>query len=285
MSVDFAFITYRDLPNLDADDRLVTKRLTDLGCRCASVVWSDTSFDWTTSAIGIIRSTWDYHLHHHAFARWVQEIDSKTRLFNEVSLVLWNMDKTYMQDLQNQGIPIVPTIFSKAGQGKEFAALIESTDWSEIILKPTIGLCTHGVRKFSRDTDSAAAEKHYQMLLGDGHVMIQPYMHSVETYGERSLVFIDGRFTHAVRRIAFQPLALAGQAGEYAVEATRRELDLGYNVLACLAAPPLYARVDMVDDADNQPCVIELELIEPSLFLSASELCVQRLTEALLKRR
>jgi hypothetical protein len=95
--------------------------------------------------------------------------------------------------------------------------------------------------------------------------------------------FVDGEFSHAVRKSAFQVLAVAGRAGESAAEATQIERELGYRALSHLQTKPLYARVDVVHDKENLPQVLELELIEPSLFLAMSESATQRFAEALIK--
>src|SRR5271156_120916 len=98
--MDFSFVTYSGLPDLDPDDRLVKTRLIEMGYSCEAVIWNDPAVDWASKKNCIIRSTWDYHLHHSAFAQWARETASKTRLFNDLSLVLWNMEKTYIQDLE-----------------------------------------------------------------------------------------------------------------------------------------------------------------------------------------
>jgi len=286
MKPDFSFVTYSKLPQLDPDDLLVVERLTERGVKCSAAVWDDPSVDWANAGTCVVRSTWDFHLNPHAFAQWIQHVSSKTRLFNQASLMLWNMRKTYIEDLSRRGVPTVPTIFFRAGEKIDLASLMETHAWHDAIVKPVVGLATYGVKRFSREPSSlAGSQQHANKLLKDCDVMVQPYMPSVEAYGERALVFLGGEFSHAVRKMAFQPLAVAGQAGETPVEASAAEREVGSKALACVDGPTLYARVDVVPDSNNQPRVLELELIEPSLFLAMNEHATERFAAALLNAR
>jgi glutathione synthase/RimK-type ligase-like ATP-grasp enzyme len=196
----------------------------------------------------------------------------------------WNMRKSYIADLASVGVPTVQTIFCQAKETIDIADVMQRNGWNEAVAKPVIGLATYGVTRFSRQSDSLnEAQLHVDRLLKKCDVMLQPYVPSVETHGERALVFIDGEFSHAVRKSAFQVLAVAGRAGESAVEATDVERELGYQAIGVLESKPLYARVDVVHDSKNLPCILELELIEPSLFLAMSDDAAQRLADALLR--
>lgn len=284
MRPDFTFVTYSGLAQLDPDDRLVVDRLTNLGYSCKPAVWDDPSVDWSHAGTCVVRSTWDYHLNAQAFERWIDHVSTQTRLFNDPGLLRWNMRKSYIADLASCGIPTVKTIFCQAGETIDITDVMQRNEWTEAVAKPVIGLATYGVRRFSRQPDSLKeAQLHVNQLLKKSDVMLQPYVPSVETHGERALVFIDGEFSHAVRKSAFQALAVAGRAGESAVEATEAERELGYQALALLESKPLYARVDVVHDSENLPSILELELIEPSLFLAMSDAAAQRFADALLK--
>jgi len=284
MKPDFSFVTYSGLPQLDPDDRLIVDRLTESGYTCQSAVWDDPSVDWSQTGICVVRSTWDYHLQAPKFEQWIDHVSSRTRLFNDASLLRWNMRKHYIQDLANSDVATVQTIFCKSGETSDLASLMQIHGWNDAIVKPVVGLATYGVKRFSRQPDSlSSAQQHVNALLRKCDVMLQPYMPSVETYGERALVFIDGEFSHAVRKSAFQPLAVAGRAGESAAEATAEERELGYKALACFATKVLYARVDVVPDDENLPRILELELIEPSLFIAMADAAAQRFVDALLR--
>jgi hypothetical protein len=145
-------------------------------------------------------------------------------------------------------------------------------------LKPAIGLSTYGVR---RVTGANGDQAHLDWLLRDHDVMVQPYMTSVEDYGERALMFIDGTYSHAVRKTSFQALLPAGEAGEMPAEATGAEIAVAVKAMQALPALPLYARADLVHDSTGAPLVIEFELIEPTLFLGMHPRAAHRFADAI----
>jgi hypothetical protein len=139
------------------------------------------------------------------------------------------------------------------------------------------------VKKIGRN-EIAAGSAHLQSLLADGDALVQPYIPNVESTGERSLVFIGGKFCHAVRKMPFQSLAVAGEAGETLADASARDIEYGTAVLTALGEETLYARVDIVHDDAGEPLLLELELIEPSLFLSMNPPAADLFVEELLAR-
>ncbi|MBY0359401.1 MAG: hypothetical protein K2W82_15470 [Candidatus Obscuribacterales bacterium] len=284
MNCDFSLITCTMLPDLDPDDRLLARLLEEKGFRVQAAIWNDPSVVWERSGICIIRSTWDYHQDHQGFCRWINNTAKKTRLLNVPELLLWNSRKTYLQELEQQNIPIVPTHFIEAGSKENLSEILSAKTWAEAIVKPVVGLSTYGVQRVSAPDhiSLAAGQKHLDSLLAAGGVMIQPYMDSVTGYGERSLMFFGGKFSHAVRKSAFQQLAVAGEAGETACQASASEIALGQKIIAFLPQTPAYARVDLVRDDSDRSLLMELELIEPSLFLSFSAEAPGKLADAIL---
>lgn len=269
-NLDFALVTYRDLPQLDPDDQLLLNELQQRGYTCQPVVWNE-NFDWSSTHNAVIRSTWDYHLHFEKFTDWINDASDKTQLWNSAGLMRWNSHKTYLRDLQEQEIPIVPTRWVNQSDTADLREIMAAEGWTEAIVKPTVGLATFGVKRVSSEPRSLkAGQEHLDSLSRSSQVMIQKYMPSVTTYGERALTFFGKQFSHAVSKSAFQELAHAGHAGEKAVEATAQEVFAAVRVLDCLPQVPLYARVDFAPDEAGVPRLMELELIEPSLFLSFS---------------
>lgn len=285
-SLDIAFITYDDLPDGDPDDRLALEHLLAAGYRAGFVDWRG-DFDFASCPLLVLRSTWNYHKHFQAFSDWLKKVAAASVLANPLELVLWSLNKTYLRDLEEKGIAIVPTVFlDKSVSSEELLSICKSAEASlqggsnstsaKFVIKPTVGLATYGVKTFQglsrADGELSQALEHIRAVCRESEAMLQPYMNSVEAggYGERALVFIDGEFSHAVRKSAFQHLAVAGHAGEVAVEATIAEVHFAHRVLAALPQVPLYARVDVVHDESGALRLLELELVEPSLFLSLS---------------
>ncbi|MDZ4834284.1 MAG: hypothetical protein SGJ27_10955 [Candidatus Melainabacteria bacterium] len=282
------FVTYSDLPDLDPDDRLVFDILKNRGIDCQSAIWDDPNVDWSKAGVTVLRTTWDYHKKYQQFLDWVDRVSKVTTLCNRPEYIRWNACKIYLRDLSEAGIAIVPTDWimrdEKVDVKKRLIEILKENN-GKVVLKPSVGLATSGVLVVDRDNFDAGVD-HAKKLLKEYDLMVQPFMSSVETKGEKALVFINGRFCHAAQKAAFQTLAVAGQAGEKPIDVTMDEVELAENTMSIVSEivrkhenrstgieddtflpPPLYARVDIVRDQTNRPVVIELELVEPSLFM------------------
>ena len=277
---DFTFVTYSGLPDLDPDDRLACDLLQERGVTVKPAVWNDPGVSWEQAGICILRSTWDYNLHFQEFMRWAEHVASQVPVYNSIELVRWNTHKSYLRDLAEKGVPVVTTRWLPRGERIELRRLLAKERWEKAVVKPAIGLSTYGVKIVDAGEDS---QTHLDRLLADYDVMLQPYKASVETYGERALVYIAGIYSHAVYKTAFQPLLPAGEAGERAVEATGAEIQVASSAVEAAPAPPLYARVDLVADDDGLPLVLEMELVEPSLFLGMHPRAASRFADALMR--
>jgi glutathione synthase/RimK-type ligase-like ATP-grasp enzyme len=195
------------------------------------------------------------------------------------------MHKGYMRDLAARGVPIVPTAIVKRRTPLDLAAFLRARAWSDAIVKPAHGAATLGVRRVESSPASVAlAQRHVDALLADVDVLVQPFLRSVTVYRERALVFIDGEYSHAATKEPFQGLEHAGRAGERPVTATVEEIALGRRALSAIPGDHLYARVDLVRNDSGEPVVIEVELIEPSLFLAMHPPAATRLAAGLAKR-
>lgn len=288
-ALDIVFVTYGDLKQGDPDDLDALEILRERGYHCSVADWRDRSFPFQSSRLVVLRSTWDYHLHHGEFMDWLKSLAGHSVLKNSWELVQWNSDKRYLRDLSAQGIDCVPTHYIEEDSERltrsSLAEILENlslTTCKIVVVKPSIGLSTFGVRKFDLSTGAGedAALEHVNQLARNYCVMIQPFLAEVETYGERALAFIDGEFSHAIRKTAFQHLAVAGEAGEAQVMATAEEIAFGYKTLAALNEKPLYARVDIIPDGNGELRLLELELIEPSLFLKLAEGASAKMADA-----
>ncbi|MEO3810107.1 hypothetical protein ABGB17_13995 [Sphaerisporangium sp. B11E5] len=265
-----AYVTY-DGPD---DDRAV---LLDAWARAGidgrAVRWDDPAVRWERFDAAVVRSTWNYVHRRDEFVAWAYKAEGATRLLNPAGLLDLNSDKSYLRDL---GVPTVPTTWVRPGEPVELPEL------AEYVVKPSVSA---GARDTVRTAVRSAAEEHARSLTAAGRVaMVQPYLAMVEAEGETSLVYFGGEFSHARRRNAMlAPAAPQGRhLGTSAREPAADQLALAARVLATLAVPPLYARVDLVRLPDGTPAVIELELVEPYLYLADSPGAADRLTAALL---
>lgn len=282
MPTDFTFVTYAGLPELDPDDRLAADALAQRGIQVEAAVWNDPAVDWSSSGICIVRSTWDYHLARDAFLNWAARVTALTELWNPLEMLEWNSHKRYIADLGERGAPVVETVWLEQGKPADVTAVMRQHGWSRAVVKPAVGLATRGVMRVDASENLEAAQRHVDGLLAVHDVMVQPFIDSVETDGETALVFIDGAYSHAVKKTAFQPLAPAGEAGETYAEADADEIAVAQEAMELVNGRALYGRVDLVRGAGGAPLVIELELVEPSLFMSLYPPAAERFADALI---
>jgi hypothetical protein len=280
--MDIALITFSEVPDLTADDQFLLVELEARGLTVAPLVWDDPGVDWSQPTVCVIRETWDYHLRLHEFLAWVDRVEYQTILLNSPQLVRWNAHKGYLRDLESRGIPIVPTVWLQAGAHADFRTLMSQTGWQQAVIKPTVSASAFETRLFSTDEDDEA-QAHIDRLLAARDLMLQPFLRSVQAYGERSVIFINGEYTHAARRP--EPFVSDGVKRESRpAEATREEIDFSSRVLRGLPETPLYARVDVAPDDEGNLRLMELELIEPSLFFHFSPLAVERMAGGIERR-
>jgi glutathione synthase/RimK-type ligase-like ATP-grasp enzyme len=254
-----ALVTSSAARPLDTDLPLLLTELPD----ARIVNWDDRTVDWAAFDAVVIRSTWDYHAHLEQFLQWARSVAAVTALWNPLQLIEWNVDKRYLAELAASGVPIVPTEFVTVDDELPVCA-------GDIVVKPCVGAGSVGVRRFG--DDPAGAHEHIEALRARGAVpMVQHYMAAVDEHGETGMVFIGGAFSHAFRKEPILASTVELEAGMFAREQVAAtvpspaERALGELVIAALP-PTAYARVDLLP-TDAGPVLLELEVIEPSLFL------------------
>ena len=281
---DVAIATDRTAPRLDPDNALLLSELERRGVRAQPVVWDDPSFDPTQFRSCVIRSTWDYLDHPAAFLDWAERTAKATRLLNPPSALRWNSHKRYLVELASAGVPTVDTEWVEVGDDRTLADVLSARGWDRAVVKPAVSASGRGTFRVDR-RDAAASEEAFAEARRHGDVLVQTYLSTVEAIGEISLVFVGGRFAHAVRQ---KPAV-----GDFRVQAEfggERQLESPGTAALLLAdrvlgaAPTrdlLYARVDLLTDVDGDYLLNELELIEPCLHLAAAASTVSRLADAI----
>lgn len=288
-----AIATCREFPELWEDDHPLIPALAELGITGVPKVWTDDDVDWSAFDAVVLRNTWDYSDDREAFLVWIDHVASVTTLLNRADLVHWSTDKRYLRDLADAGIPIVPTAFVEPGDvasswaGAGFSA-------AEIVVKPAVSCGSRSTARHRADEDSDGIEQHIAGLLADNRVvMVQPYLEAVDTYGETALLYFDGVFSHAIRK---GPMLVSREGSEWVEglflseeidprEPSEAEREVGARIMAAIPGEaPVYARVDLVPDANGLPVLLELELAEPSLFLLQSDDAPGRFAAAIARR-
>ncbi len=243
--------------------------------------WTDGSVDWSTFDVAMISSTWDYFERQHEFRAWLKATDRATTLVNPLGMVEWNLDKRYLLELEAAGVPTIPTVWVEPGGEEEAAAEIGALGWEQVVIKPVIDL---GARNLVRVPADLVAE---MLARYDVATMAQPYLPSIATEGEISLVYIGGELSHSLRKLPargdfrVQPQYGGTHEGEEFGDVVR---EISAGALAVAPAGSVYARVDIVA-TDRGPAVIELELIEPALYIDTDPRSAVRLADALLAAR
>lgn len=273
--------TCRPMPEPDADEELLLQALRLHGVEARMAAWNDPREDWDLPLPTLVRSTWDYIHDLERFRRWLARADGAGPLWNPLSVIAGNLHKRYLVDLAAAGLPVTPTELVGRGASVSLADLRGRRGWDDVIVKPAVSAGSFNTRRF-RAHEQEDGEHFLASTASQCDMLVQPYLASVDGHGERALVWIDGQFTHAVRK---SPRFSGGSEHvSPALPIGADERELGERVMAPWAADCLYARVDVAPAADGSPCLMELELVEPSLFLRQEPRALTRLAAALARR-
>jgi glutathione synthase/RimK-type ligase-like ATP-grasp enzyme len=268
-----ALVTTKPHPQIsvDRDLPLLRRALHEGGSEAVTVHWDDPEVDWAAFDLAVIRSTWDYTWRTTEFLAWADRCAGLTKLANAPSVLRWNADKHYLGELAGLGVPVVSTRFLPPGSP------VDLPDDHEYVIKPTSGAGARLAARY-RPEEGDQAARHVARMHDEGPTaMVQPYMRRIDTTGERALVFVAGRFAHAIRKnTVLSPgtrydQRRAPHPGVLPWSPTAAELAVAEQALAAVphAGELLYGRVDLVEGEDGSPRVMELEVLEPSLFLTA----------------
>lgn len=261
-----------------ADDELAVEPLARLGFQVDTLSWR-ADVNWNDYEIVVIRTPWDYQRNPDEFLNVLAEIDSSTaRLENSLNIVRWNLDKRYLIDMEKRGSRIVPTIWDASYSSAEFDRWLDHFRTSELIIKPTV---------------SATAEHTYRLTAYDPKIervfagrsfMVQPFMPNIVAEGEYSLFYFNGKLSHTINKSP-KPADFRVQE-EHGGLITEVEPEEKLRVAAQssidkIGETLLYARVDLVRDERDEFALMELELIEPALYLRMSDGASERFAEAI----
>jgi hypothetical protein len=262
-------VTSADFPDLAIDDRELLAELRSRGVAVEVAVWDDPSVDWASSPLCVLRSVYDYHLRREEFLAWVDRVSSQTSLRNDPSTIRWNSHKSYLKDLKDAGLPVIPTVWIPAGTAVDLQTLCKERQWEDGIVKPAVSASAHRTLRFS-PADPYDAQVLAEELLRDGDVLVQPYLEEIERRGETSIIWLGGVRTHAALRPSGLHSTIEEARRGSSLQPTADEVALATRVYDTVRPAPLYARVDIVDSTAWGLLLLELELIEPALYLRHS---------------
>lgn len=242
------------------------------GLRLVGRPWPDAA---GAADVTLALFAWGYHTDIAVWDRLIATWPAERPLFNPPTLVAWNTRKTYLRDLAS-GLPVVPSRFGRADEAA-IAAAFAAFGCDELVVKPQVSAGSYRTRRLRRGDPCEPLDD----------AILQPFLPAIGNEGELSFLFIDGRFSHAVRKVAaaddfrIQP-QFGGRFSAFDPDPSDRAL--AERIVAAAPAAPLYARVDLIRLPDHSLALMELELIEPDLYLDHGEDVASRLADAVLGR-
>lgn len=262
-----ALLSIEDLSGFVADDDLIVEPLRRLGYEAEFVPWR-TAVDWRQYGGVVIRTTWDYQNDLATFVRVLQQIETETRLANPLEIVKWNADKKiYLRDLEAHGTRIVPTIWSNSRiESSQVQQWLDQFRTDEIVIKPTVGANAQDAVRLKRGENVDTLRR----IFDNRSFMVQPFMPAIVNEGEFSLFYFNGEYSHAILKTPKAEDFRVQEEHGGLIQAMEPPADLsttGERILKYVSPTPLYARVDFVRTEDDDFAVVELELIEPSMYL------------------
>jgi glutathione synthase/RimK-type ligase-like ATP-grasp enzyme len=286
MKKKVAMITWSGLPEGAERERLLLPHLAAAGVEPFIIDWRTTGVSFSQFDLVILRSCWDYHLRGAEFTEWLRRIARSSPVLNDVKTVLWNRNKFYLGELAAMGIGIAPTVFVNGSSPIASSAWQEIRDWKKSVVKPAVSASAHKTWVF--DSAAIPGENELKTIMEGEPFLIQQFIPEIETHGEISFIYIDGAYSHAVlKRPAAGDFRVQQEHGGSAnlFHPDSALLEQANEIAASVpqVRDSLYCRIDAVA-RDGRLVLMELELIEPELFLGVAEGAPERLAKAIAKR-
>lgn len=286
---DVAWITCRTIPEPDLDEEVGLAALRAAGLDVELLAWDDPAADPGQFRLCVPRSCWNYFEDPVAFVAFIARAARSSRLLNGPDVLRWNVHKAYLGQLSARGVPVVPTETVPCRSARDVAALCLARGWDAVVIKPAVSAGSFATRVFGpEDEDWSAAQAFLDEQLAERDMLVQEFVPSVRTEGERALVWIDGAFSHCV--IKSPRFSGDEEHVELASEIRDDERALGEAALRVAGSlggfderDLLYARIDTVQH--RGVCMLgELELLEPSLFFVQAPAALERFVQAVVAR-
>ena len=266
------------IDNVLKEDGLVEKALKNLGLKTTKKDWNDANFQWNSTRLALFRTTWDYFDQFPTFKDWLDKVKEECLLINSYNQISWNLDKHYLNDLKNKGVPIPESIFIKKGTVKSLKEIIKKS-WNEIVIKPTISGSARNTFRL-KTSELNSFDKKWIGLIQNEDFIIQEFQNNILEKGEVALMLFGGEYTHSViKRAKLGDFRVQDDFGG-SVESYQPSIemiDLAKQTISKIDPIPTYARVDIIWDNSDQLVVSELELIEPELWFRFNESSADKL--------
>lgn len=273
-----ALVTCLELPEPDPDEKLLLCAVRQAGMSAELLAWDNSKGNPGEFDLCVLRSCWNYYEDPKAFLDWIAAAEAYSMLANPADIIRWNLHKSYLQELEDAGVSIIPTAWFERDESVDLLATMQKHCWNDVVVKPAVSAASFRTRRFRVD-QANEGQAFLEALVRERDTMVQRYMPMVESSGERALVWIDGQLTHAVRKSP--RFADGAEQISDALMVSDQERAIADRALACVDGELLYARVDVMHDDDGKLLVSEVELMEPSLFLLQCPAALERLVGAI----
>lgn len=282
--IQIAFVTGSRWPDLSPDDRIAAEVLGERGFQVRPAIWTDPEVRWGEFELVVLRSCWDYFLHPAIFVNWLDRLEEMgVQFLNPFPTVRWNFDKVYLKQLEDRGIPVIPTEIELSGHS--IAEVMDARGWESAVIKPRVSGSGHNTFLLSR-AEAALRQTELDGITSGAGALIQPFVEEVAQKGELSFVFIGGRYSHAVckrpapgdfrvQSIHGGTVARINPPGQLVADAA--------SVLSVIPHGWSYARVDGCV-VGGRLLLMELEMIEPALFFGYSKSAPLRFADEIQRR-
>jgi len=280
-----AFLSMDSLEDFFSYDTMLFEPLKKVGWLAEEVSWRKMDVDWNNYDVVVVRTTWDYQEDVEGFMACLQRIEASTaRLQNSLKIVEWNISKSYLKNLQNQGINIVPTLWFDSFSLHEVQAGFTYFDSPQLVIKPLVSANADHTYRLTPEKLVEQADE-LKAIFATREFMLQPFLTGIIDEGEYSLFYFGGHYSHSILK---QP-----ESGDFrvqeehggrlsSIQPCEDMLTAARHSLAALPEDVLYARIDLVRHK-KEFVVIEIELIEPSLYFNMDPESPQRFVDAFLE--
>jgi len=282
-----ALATSQEYSELSRDDKNVLNKLLDWGVDVEPIVWDTKDIAWNQYDAVFIRSCWDYHLRYDDFFKWIERLAQReVAIFNPPETLRWNSTKTYLKEMAEKGVDVIPTVWKTREDSIDLEQIIQENSWERAVVKPVVSANANETWISNADSPEENRQRIAAMFEKHGTIMIQKYLEQIVKRGEWAFIFFDNVYSHSV-------LKRPGQ-GDFRVQEDhggairskkppRHLIEQAQKVISQTPSGCLYARVDGVE-VNNKLWLMELELIEPSLYLKYHPKAPERFAEAILRR-
>jgi len=279
-----ALLTCERLPDLMPDDQLLIPELAKHNIIAQAAVWDDATICWTDFDYLIFRNTWDYFEKENEFNTWLDTIKKlEIKTLNSLAIIQQNKHKFYLRALEKQGIPIIPTIFLEKTEQLNLSEILPN-HWKKAVIKPAFSGGSYQTEVFN-SSDIQKINQQYQPIAAEKELLLQAFMPEIETEGETSFIFFNKKFSHAINKKPIEgEFRIQVQfGGKYtAIQPSTALIQQAQKVVDTFSSDVLYARVDGII-INNQLQLMEIECLEPDLYLSYSAGALQRFVDAILE--